>query len=245
MIMLVNGEIKKGNRLVNEIFKNKKNSKHQNLIKRVIQFLKNEMWKMFLQTFREKYGYDFIRNEETLKNIKILFFYFLQDEEFFKCENLRSDITKPSFKKGLLIIGGYGLGKTDYFSVFEEIFKYNPDLRFKCYAAKNLVLDYEHCTTAYKKDDFFKDVSRPKMFIDDIASERLASNYGKVDIVQDVLSNRYDKKSLTYASCNYSDSDQCAKKTLESIGLRYGPRIYDRFFEMFNIIEFKGSSLRL
>jgi DNA replication protein DnaC len=245
MVMLVNGNVKKGNQLVNEIFKDKKNSKHQNLIKRVIQFLKNEMWKMFLQTFREKYGYDFIRNEETLENIKILFFYFLQDEEFFKCENLRSDITKPSFKKGLLIIGGYGLGKTDYFSVFEQIFKYNLDLRFKCYAAKSLVLKYEHCASAAEKDYFFKDVSRPKMFIDDIASERFASNYGKVDVIKDVLSNRYDKKLLTYASCNYTNSDQCAKKTLEDIGLRYGPRIYDRFFEMFNIIEFKGSSLRL
>jgi hypothetical protein len=95
-----------------------------------------------------------------------------------------------------------------------------------------------------QEDYFFKDMSRQKMFIDDIASERFASNYGKVDIIQDVLTNRYDKKLLTYASCNYTNSDHCAKKTLEDIGFRYGPRIYDRFFEMFNVIEFKGLSLR-
>lgn len=205
---------------------------------------KDEMWRLFLQTFYKKYGYQFIQNEESIGNIKILFYYFLKDEEFFKCKNLRSDITKPSFKKGLLIIGGYGLGKTDFFSVFEEVFRFHSDLRFKFYAAKELVLKYEHCASAAEKDYFFKDMSRQKMFIDDIASERFASNYGKVDIIQDVLTNRYDKKLLTYASCNYTNSDHCAKKTLEDIGFRYGPRIYDRFFEMFNVIEFKGLSLR-
>jgi DNA replication protein DnaC len=244
MVMLVNGKYQDGNQLVSQVF-NEKKIVHKKVIKLTNKYSKNEIWRMFVNTFYKKYGYDFIQSEEIIKNIKILFYYFLQDEEFFKCENLRSDITQPSFKKGLLIIGGYGLGKTDYFSVFEEIFKYNSDLRFKCYPAKSLVLKYEHCTSAIEKDYFFKDVSRPKMFIDDIGSERLASNYGKVDVVKDVLSNRYDKKLFTYASCNYTNGDLCAKKTLEDIGLRYGPRIYDRFFEMFNVIEFKGKSLRV
>jgi hypothetical protein len=108
----------------------------------------------------EKYGYDFIRKDETLKNIKILFFYFLQGERFFKCENLRSDITKSSFKKGLLIVAGYGLGKTDFFSVFEEVFRFHSNLCFKFYAAKEMVLKYEHCLSAAEKDYFFKDMSR-------------------------------------------------------------------------------------
>jgi DNA replication protein DnaC len=118
-------------------------------------------------------------------------------------------------------------------------------LRFKYYAAKDLVLRYEHCTSASEKEYFFKDVSRPKMFIDDLMSERMASNYGKVDVIQDVLMQRYDKRLITFASCNYNDNDYCAKSTLEDIGLRYGSRIYDRLFEMFNVIEFKGSSLRM
>lgn len=241
--MLVNEEVQKGNQLVSLVF-NKKKSVSQKVMNLTNKFSKNKMWKMFLHTFYKKYGYDFIRNEKTIQNIKILFYYFLQDEEFFKCENLRGDISQPSFQKGLLIIGGYGLGKTDYFAIFEEIFKYYSDLRFKCYTAESLVLKYEHCTSAVEKDYFFKDVSRPKMFIDDLASERFASNYGKVDVIKDVLSNRYNKRLLTYASCNYTNSDQCSKKTLEDLGSHYGPRIYDRFFEMFNIIEFKGKSYR-
>lgn len=232
------------NEVISKVLKKNKNCSPQNIIKPAGGISKKQLWEKFQQIFYSMFGKNLIQDGYTINNLKVLFFYFLQDNEFFKCENLRADITIPSFQKGLLIIGGYGLGKTDYFTVFEEVFKGISKLRFKYYAAKNLVLEYEHCKSAYDKEYFFKAVSRPKMFIDDLMSERMASNYGKVDVIQDVLMQRYNKRLITYASCNYNDSDFCAKSTLENIGLRYGPRIYDRLFEMFNIIEFKGKSLR-
>jgi DNA replication protein DnaC len=174
----------------------------------------------------------------------VLFCYFLRDEKFFKCENLRGDISIPSFKKGLLIIGGFGLGKTDYFKVFENIFKNYSHLRFKFYTSKALVHQFEICQTPMDRESFFKDSERKLMFIDDISSERLASNYGRVDTIEEIIINRYDKKLRTFASCNYTSSDNCALKTLQDLGLRYGGRLYDRFHEMFNIIEIKGTSYR-
>lgn len=206
---------------------------------------KGQLWKKFLKKFYEIHAKHFKQDEEAIKNIKVLFHYFLQEKEFFECENLRHDISEPSFGKGLLIIGGYGLGKTDFFKVFEAIFNDYPDLRFKFFTAKGLVRDFEKCQTPLDKEHFFKNTERKQIFIDDINSESKASNYGKRDVIEEILYNRYDYRLRTFVTCNYTTPDNCALRTLEDLGKRYGGRIYDRFFEMFNIIEFKGKSLRI
>ena len=237
-------DMQKTNQKISQIITN---SNYQKKIKQMISntnFSKKELWHCFQKTFQEMHGKEFQNDEGAINNLKTLFFYFLKDNQFFKCENLRADISIPSFNKGLLIIGGYGLGKTDYFKVFERIFKSYPHLRFKFYTSKALVHLYEICQTPLDKQSFFKDTERRIMFIDDISSERVASNYGHIDIVDEVIINRYDNKLRTYASCNYTSNDNCAKQTLEALGLRYGGRMYDRFHEMFNIIEFKGTSYR-
>lgn len=238
------GEYQNAGQLLGQMFSNKNLEIEKPIAKSKHEISKQELWKYFTKTFYEMNGKEFQQDEDALKNLKVLFYYFLQDKKFFDCENLRSDITIPSFKKGLLIIGGFGLGKSEYFKVFEKIFNKYSSLRLKFYTAKGLVQQYESCQNPFDKDYFFKDVKRKRMFIDDINSERLASNYGHFDAVEEVLINRYDNKLITFASCNYSSNDQCAKKTLEDLGLRYGSRIYDRFHETFNIIEFSGLSYR-
>ncbi|MCG8182762.1 hypothetical protein [Tenacibaculum piscium] len=235
---------KTANQLITEVFKNKKTVILQNIRKPMNELTKNEMWEKFKEIFHSMFGKEFKEDQDAIYNIKVLFYYFLQDRKFFKCENLRTDITIPSFQKGLLIIGGYGLGKTDYFKVFEKVFEKYANYRFKFYTSKDLVTKYELCQTAFDKDFFLKDVNRKRMFIDDISSERLASNYGKIDVIEEILSNRYNKNRITFASCNYSNNKECAKETIENLGVRYGPRIYDRLYEIFNVIEFRGKSYR-
>lgn len=230
-----------GNLMSEIIVKNKRNKKVE---KMKISLTKEQLWTYFLSTFFDLYGKKLLITEEVKKNLKALFFYFLKDDKFFDCENLRGDISLPSFSKGLLIIGSFGLGKTDYFEAFEKVFYSHPYLRFKSYTSKSLVLKYETCTTPLDKECFFKEMERPLIYIDDISSERKASNYGLVDVLDEVIINRYDNKLRTYASCNYTTPDNCAKQTLTDLGLRYGGRMYDRFHEMFNIIEFKGKSFR-
>lgn len=238
------GETQKTGQLLNQMFKKEKIQSSKHVIKQMNEISKEKLWKIFTKTFYEMFGKEFQKDEAALKNLKVLFYYFLRDEKFFECENLRTDITKPSFGKGLLIIGGYGLGKSDYFKVFEKVFQNYPSLRFRFYTAKGLVRKYERCQTPLDKDCFFKDVERKLMFIDDISSERLASNYGKIDVIEEVIVLRYDKKLITFTSCNYSNTDKCVNQTLHDLGLRYDGRIYDRFHEIFNIIEFKGLSYR-
>lgn len=242
--MLRIGEIQTISQLIDQVPKNKRPEKPQNIINELNKFSKDQMWQKFVETFYAMYSKEFIQDERIINNLKVIFFYFLKDENFFECDNLRGDIIKPSFEKGLLIIGGYGVGKTDYFKVFEKVFEEFNNYRFKFYSSKELVNKYEFCQTPFDKDYFFKDISRKRMFIDDISSERIASNFGKIDIIEEVLSIRYDKRLVTYASCNFSDESFSSQKTLEDLGVRYGPRMYDRFYEMVNIIEFTEKSYR-
>ena len=238
------GETQSISQLIGEVPKNESIEKTQNIINAMNKISKNQMWRKFVETFYDIYSKEFIQDERTINNLKVIFFYFLQDEKFFECDNLRGDIIKPSLGKGLLIIGGFGTGKTDYLKVFEKVFEKFNNYRFKFYSSKELVTKYELCQTPFDKKYYFKDVSRKRMFIDDIGSERIASNYGKCDVIEEVLSHRYDNKLRTFASCNYSDKTQSVKSTIEELGVKYGSRIYDRLFESFNIIEFNGKSYR-
>ena len=237
-------DVQKANHIINRIITNNNYQKKLKQMESKNNFFKMELWNCFLEAFQEMHGKEFQKYEEAINNLKTVFYYFLKDEKFFKCENLRGDISIPLFDKGLLIIGGFGLGKTDYFKVFERVFNNYPHLRFKFYTSKALVHQYEICQTPMDKQSFFKDTERKLMFIDDISSERIASNYGKFDVIDEVMINRYDNKLRTFATCNYTNNDNCAQETLKALGLRYGGRMYDRFHEMFNIIEFKGKSFR-
>ena len=205
---------------------------------------KEQLWLSFQHHFKLLYGKKLVVDSEFTNNIKTLFFYFLKDKEFFSCENLSSDIINPSFDKGLLVIGGVGVGKTDFFKVFESMFYNYSPLRFRGFSSNHLVTEYEICSTPKDKEYFHKCYERKRLFIDDINSEPNASNYGIYDVVGNLLLNRYDKKLITFATTNFLTPDNSVNHTLEALGERYGFRVYDRLFEMFNIIEFKGKSRR-
>lgn len=205
---------------------------------------KEDLWKAFTTCFKRIYGKKLDIDTALIENLKPIFLYFIQDPLFFNCTNLRKDFKPPSFDKGLLIIGGHGIGKTDFFKVFEELFKNHRYLKFKGYSSINLVKLFEACETPADKAFFMEGKMRRTVFIDDLTAERLASNFGKFDVVGEILAFRYERKLKTYATCNFLTEDKCVPTTLASLGERYGSRIYDRLFEMFNIIEFKGNSKR-
>jgi len=74
---------------------------------------------------------------------------------------------------------------------------------------------------------------------DDLGSEIKASNYGKEDIFSRILELRYNefikKGTKTYITSNLS---------FEDIKERYGVRVYDRCYQMFNQLELNGKSRR-
>jgi len=212
------------------------------------------LWNVFKAFFEELNKKPFEKNEFTTKNIEVLIYYFSKDERFFECENL-SKISTPSFDKGLLIIGTFGNGKTAVMKTFEKIFRTTTGVSFKGFTANEIVTMYEKCNDEISKSDFNKKVNFGSRYFDDIKTERVASNFGKVNLFKDILESRYNNRvqeikgetkiNKTFGTCNYKEGfEGNVEVALEEFGEKYGGRVYDRLFEMFNIVEFKGKSFR-
>ena len=213
------------------------------------KFTKNELWKLFKTTFKEVHGKDFIYDDEVLENIKPLMYYFLKDENFFSCKNL-SNLSQPSFDKGLLIIGNFGNGKTSVMAVFEKIFKTVKSISFKGYSTNEIVNMFEKINPSLKdqvitRPEFDQMMHTGKRYFDDIKTERHASNFGKMNLMKDILEVREKNNLLTHITCNFKDGfENDLQAGLDEFEEKYGSRLYDRLFKMFNIIEFKGKSFR-
>ena len=210
---------------------------------------KKELWVLFQQTFKEVHGKEFLYNEEILENIKPLMYYFLKDEKFFSCKNL-STLSEPSFEKGLLIIGNFGNGKTATMEVFEKIFKTIKSISFKGYSANEVVNMFEKINPMLKdqvltRSEFDKMMHTGKRYFDDVKTERHASNFGKMNLMKDILEVREKNNLLTHLTCNFKDGfENDLQAGIDEFEEKYGNRIYDRLFKMFNIIIFNGKSFR-
>jgi DNA replication protein DnaC len=212
--------------------------------KEIQTMTKEWLWKAFSKIYFQNEKTAYSKDFDSIENIKPLIYYFLGDEENFRqCQNV-SLISKPSLKKGLLIIGGYGNGKTSVMNAFQKALV-RTNIKFKGYTSNEVVLMYESCATAQAKEDFFKQMNSHTVYFDDVLTEREASNYGKSDLFKEILEERYHKRKRTYITCNYKDgTGNDLKQGLQQFGSRYGSRVYDRIFDMFNVIEFKGKSFR-
>lgn len=207
-----------------------------------------QLWNLFINNFEKVNGRPFIKiggiDGQTVKNLEPLIYYFAKDERFFKCENI-SKLSVPSFDKGLLIIGNFGNGKTSTMKVFEHIFKQVSGYSFKGYTSNEAVLMFEKCGKDLDREEFEKSMWRGVRYFDDLKTERIASNFGKVNIFKEILEERYSRKSKTYVTCNFKDGfKNNIEEGVNEFVEKYGERVYDRLFEMFNIIEFKGESFR-
>ena len=205
---------------------------------------KDWLYKDFAKVFKSQNNTSFSINQESIENIKPLIYYFVGDFKNFKqCKNV-SEISKPSLTKGLLIIGGYGNGKTTIMRALESCLKHS-NVSFKGYTTNEVVTMYESCISPSEKAELNKNVLSGTRYFDDVLTERMASNYGKSNLLKDVIEERYNRKKRTYITCNYKDgTNNNLKEGLSQFGEKYGSRVYDRLFEMFNVIEFTGKSFR-
>lgn len=225
---------------------------------------KSNLWNAFLAAFKIETGRQFIKTEENIKNLECIIKYFTRDETFFDCEHLVKNIGSielhPDFGKGLLLIGSYGNGKSTMMKCFSMILNHNAKVgmelkwdntadwmnrRFAMAYCHNMVVTFDGFEEPHEKADFFSKYRSYRYCFDDLTKEDLASNYGRKEILRVVLENRYDNKAITHATLNYPDGKQGdLKAALVQMGTRYGGHIYDRAYQMFNIIDFRGKSFR-
>lgn len=222
-----------------------------------LSFTARQIWDSFTANFERVNGRRFeIVKDVTVKNLEPLIYYFAQDDRFFDCENL-SKLSEPSFDKGLLIIGNFGNGKTSAMRTLEFIFKGIPGFTFKGYSANEVVTIFEKCSSDIDRTEFDNTMYRGTKYFDDLKTERIASNYGKVNLFKEILEIResrfYPTKSeddpkfklKTFVTSNFKDGfPDDLVVAIDEFEEKYGSRVYDRLFSMFNILEFKGKSFR-
>lgn len=157
-----------------------------------------------------------------------------------------------SFQKGILLMGKVGCGKTVVFNGLVSLLKI-----FRFY--KKNSLNYEKLTADFfpaylfvegfskKGYDIFsegitirdrkKSIISDRLFIDDIGSENIVSNYGNTtNVIGELILRRYDLQMKTFATTNLD------RKSLKSF---YGDRVYSRMNEMFNFIVVEGNDRRI
>jgi len=228
----------------------------------------------FIQAFKTLHHKDYELTEDSILNIKAIVKYFANDPSFFECERLIKNIDNrdliPSFKKGILIVGDFGNGKSTIMQTFEHLIEHNykialeekwnnlrdwKNLRFKVKACRTIASEYEFLKKEDSKQDFLSKYSLFNYCFDDITKEQIASNYGLKNVIQIILENRYDdifvkirerkRINKTHGTLNYhKDYPGNVKFAIQSLGVKYEPHMYDRVLELFNIIEFKGKSFR-
>ena len=221
----------------------------------------------FFETFRKAYLFYQKKEFNLTKNdgegrmfARTLCAYFLQKNGFYKSPILNKK-SVPNLEKGLVVIGNYGTGKTSIFNTFHLMFfnafreginvKLKDEnlinighfkLNFGFHSSNEIVREFECLKSPEERNVFWKKYGNGMRYFDDLTTEHQASNFGKIELFKDILETRYSNKVRTFISLNYQGNS--VEETLDFLAEKYGERVYDRLFEMFNIIELKGKSFR-
>lgn len=207
------------------------------------------LWNFFLVEYEIINKRKFVISYESKAFVFTVMYYFLQSSKFY---NSPLFYTLPnceiSLKKGLLIVGGVGVGKTSIMKTIVSLIS-KCSLNFgqhpvRMHNTVDIVEEFESCTNN-SRIDVIKKYSKSFRVFDDVKNEREASNFGKVDLFKDILYKRCENYNFrTVILCNYeSEFNSDIYQAIEGFG-RYGDRNYDRLFEAFNFIELKGKSNR-
>lgn len=145
--------------------------------------------------------------------------------------------------KGLMLMGPTGTGKTlamKVMAVYREIDNTKFIMNSRTYKMNYEVVDVNHIVNGFITNSF--DGIRIYLIryvtcIDDIGSETTYAKYygNKVDVISHILSERYSKRLLTFATSNYP---------LEILEDKYDDRLISRMYSMFNFITMKGADFR-
>ncbi|WBC28441.1 DnaC-like helicase loader [Rhodobacteraceae phage LS06-2018-MD05] len=216
--------------LIRELIKKGNNS---NRIERIYYTCDNKHAAKYWKTIADQYIHD-VKIEPTIKkawNNIILW--------TFGNPNCEIDITK-----GLGLIGRTGSGKTMTFYILNDFIEIDKirykkgedlvNLKYRIQSALVIASEYarEGDIVIHKYSNF------ANLCIDDLGAENSLKSYfgNKVNVIQEILENRYNNNLMTHFSSNLK---------MEDISDRYGDRVFSRLHDTCNIIEINDCDFRV
>ncbi len=189
---------------------------------------------------------NFHLNDNDKEIYKRLFLYFYQKDQF---EKLHSSY---SLKKGLLITGDIGVGKSLMMLIFRDLLEEKaPQNNFRIEKTFDISGEYSKCgyntiekhgDNCFRKQNGLINKRYPVIkCYDDLGTEdQLTGFYGnKTNVMEKILLKRYDLfiqfNMKTFITTNFSGSQ------IENF---YGSRVRSRLKEMVNVINYPGIDRR-
>lgn len=173
-------------------------------------------------------------NENNKPVIRAIYQWFTKDPAFYGHTANFPEIFKNrmSLKKGILLIGGYGTGKTTIATAFQRVGF--PGMQFKSRSCPDIadIGDYKRYIDG-------------NWFFDEFGNEE-AGKYEKKDakpLMAKVLEERSYRRSFSPSS-KTGFTIMTSNLDMVEIAEKYGGRVSDRIREMFNIILMLGDSYR-
>jgi len=184
------------------------------------------MYRLMKWSSQNIFGKQLIVNDNTLKLIQVLC-YFLSNDERFETE------LNYSFKKGLLIRGISGLGKTHLVRCVEKN-ELHPIL----------VLSMLEIADEVRSEGEYKiEMGTNKiLYLDDVGTEEATVNFfgTKINFFKNFLELTYLRNQFkTFSGLMISTNN-----SFDEIEQKYGFRVRSRIKDMFNIIDVKGEDMR-
>ena len=223
-----------------------------NRLKQIIKSITPQNTELIFKRYYKKYySKNFEETPETLSNLKPVIYYFTKDKRFLNYgvkDDKNQFLSQPSFEKGLCIVGGFGNGKTSIMITMQRIFVGIPGYKFGRFSSNEIVKKYEHHArnkNSEHVENFWKILTKGELYIDDVKAEPLALAFGKTNVLNSLFQERYNQGLKTHISLNFAKGfNGDVLKALEEFKTKYSDQVYDRIYEMYNIIEFKGKSFR-
>jgi len=168
--------------------------------------------------------------------IRALMYYFTDNPAFIEFTGNNRKVFKKnaSLKKGLLLIGGYGIGKSTIINAFQNV-KF-PGKKFRSKTCPSLAENWDYSDKKYFIDNWF---------FDEFGHES-ESKYAKKDaipVMAKILEQRYSQRQF-HTDSTTGFTILCTNLSIDEITIKYGNRLADRINDMFNVILVNGESFR-